>query len=332
MTVLQPLGRPFERLIRALHKHLPRAVEGDVEPLHQGRVATRRLREILPLCACEVPRGLAKRAQRRVGRVGSALGGVREVDVSIGVVDEIIKAGRVDVVAARWLRQYLKDEREERRERMLDRLSSINVPKLERDLADVARVLGMRQQTDRWAQMLAVRIEQRSKTIQRAVGEAGALYVSDRVHRVRIAAKKLRYALELAADTGEARTRTAVRKLKEIQDVLGRLHDLEVLGDLIQDLTMPASDADAADDDSPVNAELKALRLTLDGECLGLHSQYVGQRESLLRICQDAATTAAHIWTERGGELSATGQTLSLGRVFRMTIPVPETTIPKVSD
>jgi CHAD domain-containing protein len=313
-------------MLCALSKHLPRAVEGEIEPLHQARVATRRLREILPLCACEVPRGLANRALRQVGRVGRALGDVREIDVSIDMVEEIIQTGTVDSAAGRRLQQYLQDEREQRRERMLDRLSSVSSRKLERDLADVARVLGMRQQTDEWAQMLAVRIERRSEGAQRAVGEAGVLYISDRVHRVRIATKKLRYALELAGDTGEAQTREAVRSLKEIQDVLGRLHDLEVLGGMIQDLTMPTSDA------PPANAELEACRLALADECRGLHSQYVGQRESFLRICQDAMAWATLIWTERGGASSRPVPPRMAGRVLRVTIPVPESAKPKIAD
>ena len=325
MTVSHPLRRPMERLLRALSKHLPRAVQGEVEPLHQGRVTTRRLREILPLCACEVPRGLANRALRRVRRLGRALGEVREIDVSIDVAEEIIRAGAFDESAGRRLRQHLQDEREERRERMLDRLSSVNSRKLERDLADVARVLGMRQQTDGWAQKLAVRVERRSEGVRRAVAEAGSLYISDRVHRVRIDTKKLRYALELAGETGEARTREAVRELKGIQDVLGRLHDLEVLDGMIQDLTMPAPDAD----DPSVNAALETLRLALHSECRDLHSQYVGKRESLLRICQDAVASAVSIWTERGGTLSGLGPT-PMSRVLRMTIPVPESSKPGV--
>ena len=328
MTVSQPLQRPFERVMRALSKQLPRALEGDVEPLHQGRVATRRLREILPLCACEVPRGLATRARRRARRVGRALGGVREIDVSIEVVEEIIKRGTIDLDTSRRLKQYLEDEREERRERMLDRLASVNIRKLERDLADTARVLGMRQQTDGWAQLLAVRIQRRSEAVQRAVSEAGALYISDRVHRVRIAAKTLRYALELAGETGEAETREAVRELKGIQEVLGQLHDLEVLGGMIQDLTMPALDVD----DPPGNADLEALRLALDGECRELHSRYVGKRESLLRVCRDAVALAARIWTERGGALSPLGRTPPVGHVLKMTIAVPESKKSRVAE
>ena len=336
MTVSQPLQRPFERLMRAMSKHLSRAIAGDVEPLHQGRVATRRLREILPLCACEVSRGLANRTRRRARRVGRALGDVREIDVSIGVVEALSQGGTVDEAAGHRLKGYLMDEREERRERMLDRLSSINHTKLERDLADVARQLGMRQQTDAWAQTLALRIDRRSESVQEAVGEAGALYISDRVHRVRIATKKLRYTLELAADAGEAQTRSFVRQLKGVQQVLGRLHDLEVLGRMIQDLTIPVSDAG---DEGPValvrpirpiSDELDALRKALGSECRELHSRYVGKRETLLEVCRDTVALAARVWTERGGELSRIAPGVSTGRVLRMTVPVPPSATRKV--
>ncbi len=320
MTVSQPLRRPVERLLRALSKHLPRALKGEIESLHKGRVATRRLREILPLCACEVPGGVANRALRRVRRLGKILGDVREIDVSIGVAEEIIQAGSVDTASGWRLQQHLQDQRQEQRERMLDRLSSLNVCKLERDLADVARVLGIRQQTGGWVQMLAVRMERRSEGVQRAIGEAGSLYVSDRVHRVRIATKKLRYTLELARDTGKVRTREAVRELKEAQEVLGRLHDLEVLGRLIQDLTVSTDDAD----DLLLHAALESLRLTLNRDCRDLHSQYVGKRESLLRVCRDTAASATRVWSERGGALSRSDPTRMVARALRMTAPVPK--------
>jgi len=318
MVLAQPLQRPFERVMRALSRHLPKAVEGEVEPLHQGRVATRRLREVLPLCGCEVPRGVVERAERRARRVGRALGAVREVDVSIEVVDGLLQTQAVDVDAKHLLLRHLRDERDERHERMIGRLTSVSTRKLERDLAEIARVLGMRRQTDAWAQLLAVRMSRRAQRVQRAVREAGALYISDRVHAVRIASKKLRYTLELAGDTGEAAAKQSVRRLKEIQDVLGRLHDFEVLGAAIQDLTAPVP----ASRDNPTAGALEALRLSLDRECRELHSQYVASRESLLAVCEEAIATAIRIWVDRGGDVSSTEFSHAAGPVLKMTIPI----------
>ena len=79
----------------------------------------------------------------------------------------------------------------------------------------------MRDATDEWALALAERLGERAERLRDAVADAGAMYVSERVHEVRIAAKKLRYALELAAETGEADTAGEVARLKKIQDSLG---------------------------------------------------------------------------------------------------------------
>ena len=295
MAFPHPLAAPLERQLRAFGGHLPGAVDGQVEPLHQCRVATRRLREILPLCAAEMPRATAERARRRVRRIGRALGPVREIDVSIGVVEEL--AQRQFVRGAAWeeLRQHLLDEREERREQMLECLRSINTRKLERDLAEVARVLGVRQQTDAWAQTLAGRMARRARGLRDAITVAGSLYIPDRVHAVRIAAKQLRYALEFAGDTGEARTRSAVRQVKAVQETLGRLNDLDVLAGLVQDFVVPG-------DPQPWHADLEALRVRVEGECRKLHGRYVAKQPGLLETCDTAAGVARRVLAERGGE------------------------------
>ena len=65
---------------------------------------------------------------------------------------------------------------------------------------------------------------------------------------------------------------TDVPNLKSIQAVLGRLHDLEVLGHMIQDLIVPGPV------DEPLNVGFETLRRGLDRECRELHSQYVDEK------------------------------------------------------
>ena len=59
---------------------MPGAVGGDAEALHQARVASRRIREALPL-EIRPPRKL----MRQVRRITRALGPVRELDVALMV-------------------------------------------------------------------------------------------------------------------------------------------------------------------------------------------------------------------------------------------------------
>ena len=69
----------------------------------------------------------------------------------------------------------------------------------------------------------------RARDLGIAVADAGAILIVDRVHAVRIAAKRLRYALELTGELRLARTASLVSSLRAMQDVLGELHDLDVL-------------------------------------------------------------------------------------------------------
>lgn len=308
-----PLIRPFERYVRAFGKHLPGAIEGEIEGLHQCRVSTRRLREVLPLCASEVPRSTTGRARRRLRRVGRALGPVREVDVALELVDELSRLGGGAGDATAQVRRHLGDEHEERREQMLDRLRTVNTRKLERDLADIARLLGMRQQTDAWACTLAAQMGSRAQRLREAIGTAGPLYIADRVHAVRIAAKKLRYSLELAVETGEARAKGPVRQIKDVQDTLGRLHDLDVLASYVRDLTILHAD-------QPWNADLESMRRGLERECRELHGRYVARQVSLLKICDTAASAAEYIRSERGGGGLGGSRVHPVGHVLKMRL------------
>ncbi len=84
-----------------LHKRLDRFTqmlqgldEGDVRALHQTRVASRRLREILPVL--QVDPEVASRLGRRLRKVTQRLGAVRELDVLSLLIEELSASGRYD--------------------------------------------------------------------------------------------------------------------------------------------------------------------------------------------------------------------------------------------
>ena len=83
--------------------------------------------------------------------------------------------------------------------------------------------------SEAWRQALGARLVNRAKALTVAMAAAGHMYAPEQLHQVRIAAKKLRYALELAKDAGIRSATARVRAVKRAQDTLGRLHDLQVL-------------------------------------------------------------------------------------------------------
>lgn len=71
----------------------------------------------------------------------------------------------------------------------------------------------------------------RACRLRATITRAGGRYLAERLHRVRIEAKKLRYALEIQRELARSRSRLHLNRLKTPQDLLGRMHDLEILID-----------------------------------------------------------------------------------------------------
>ena len=297
MPASHPLSACLQRQTRCLERQLQPALDGEVEPLHRARVATRRLRELLPLCAPAVPRGLVTRARRRVRRVGRSLGAVREIDVAAQLLVELADGGRLSSAGARRFARYLADERHGRRRRLIARVRSVSPRKALRDLAEVVKVLEVgRASLDAWPLALARRLGGRSRRLNEAVVAAGALYAPERVHGVRIAAKKLRYGLEIAVESRTLDGSPAIARLKAIQDTLGRLHDLEVLTGFIQTGLL------ACDPRQRGVGDLDALRAALAGDCRMLHAEFVAAQSELINVCDVARRAALRIWTDHGGD------------------------------
>lgn len=284
MTRAHPLKRLLDRQIRALRGNLARAATGDVEPLHRSRVATRRLREMLPLCAAGGKLAGSRQARRHLRRIGAALGDVREIDVALQVLDEI-QTTRPTAVGR--LREHLRGMRVAARSDMRGRLDGVGTRKLDRRLAEIDQQLRHARDREAWIRGLGLRIARRTKRVERAIDAAGAVYAPERVHAVRIAVKKLRYAIEFAHHTGQARVARSIRVLRGIQDTLGRLHDLEVLQALAGELSaMPAPDAAWV-------AELEGLRHDLERQCRQLHGRYIRRRAALVEACGVAQSVSA---------------------------------------
>ena len=276
------LARTLSRRAEALTGQLDDALKGDVEAVHDARVATRRLREVVPVVTGRHRTRKVERLTRRLRKLTRALGPVRELDVALKNLGE--RAGRRRSPGVVALRTHLRDERDaafERLERKVDRGRAerllARLGKLEdrlggaSDATSVAELEGARR-------ALAGSAIERARQLGDAIGAAGAMFIVDRVHEVRIAAKRLRYALELAGELRLLATGALVNRLRAIQDVLGDLHDLDVLrthANLVR-AGLPA--------ESPAAIELERLSETLAGEARELHAGYLRKARGLVQL------------------------------------------------
>src|SRR6476661_9362343 len=105
----------LQRLSRALKRHLPQAVAGDDLGVHQARVTSRRLREAVPVLATGLTGTKAGKARRKIRRLTRALGAVRELDVTLHIIDELAQKPGVPRPALADVRAHVIEAREERR-------------------------------------------------------------------------------------------------------------------------------------------------------------------------------------------------------------------------
>jgi CHAD domain-containing protein len=212
---------------------------------------------------------------------------VRELDVALETLDAF--GAEVPRAAVTHLRQVLRQERRRLYAAMSREVTGVNVDKLRR------RALGAARKTR--AVNTAARAARRAVRLRSAIESAGSMYLPDRLHDVRIAVKKLRYALELGRSAGHSRASTRLRTLKAVQDLLGRMHDLEVLIARVR----AVQGAPAAPTLS-LSADLDRLVRRLETECRQLHGYYMSLRKALLTVCRHvAAVPARH---ERQARLS----------------------------
>lgn len=273
-----------------------RLYDGDADALHRTRVASRRLRELLPILRLDAHTG--RKLGRRLRKVTKRLGAVRDFDVLICLIAELHSDRRYSNSALKALQATVEEQQKKARERLEARLSPAKVQRLTRRLKRVAKHLepnGERprdagkdraKQTSVW--VLEARATRRAARVREAVEAAGTVYVPGPLHEVRITLKKLRFALELKAEIENQRITRDIDALKSSQDLLGRLHDLQVLIDHARELQTPQPGSDPS-----ASPELAALVRTLERDCRKLHARYVRNASSLIVIAERAGGSKA---------------------------------------
>jgi CHAD domain-containing protein len=263
-----------------------------VEALHKTRVTSRRLRELLPLL--QLDREITRKLIRRLRKVTRQLGTVRELDVLLLLVRGLAKDGRHSSMALKRLGATAAQVRAAARERLSAKLPLAKLERLARKLDRVANSLqsddGQPQRRQpsghRRASSWAVdaRVARRAASVRAAIAAAGAVYAPEQLHLVRIALKKLRYSFELAAEGRQRHTAADLAALKAAQDLLGQLHDLEMLLAMVRETqaSLPASDLSAWRD-------FNALVRAVEDDCRQFHAQYMRDRARLIVIADRMA-------------------------------------------
>jgi CHAD domain-containing protein len=208
----------------------------DPEGVHSMRVASRRLRsamrDFMPFLR---QRGLTP-VLKQTKSIAAALGEVRDQDVAIIALEKIQKQSPDAVSAAL---QQLIDERKELRTESREKLNSVLVAeemkeakseflsRVEKATAE-RKPRGSAEHQITYAKMSATVILDRLKELEKLSESLYRPFEIESLHDMRIAAKRLRYALELFQQCWGRPLQTFSKNAARIQTALGDVHDCDV--------------------------------------------------------------------------------------------------------
>jgi CHAD domain-containing protein len=226
----------LEECFRRMARHRGGVLAGrDPEAIHSMRVASRRLRAALAFFRGELPRRRRRRAARTIRRITSGLGEVRQLDVSFALLDRFIAESPAARNAAEFARLLLAADRGRALARAQRAILRTDFARLRRRILKVEKTLwgcNATSLSERARNRVAKRAERLAAFWEDNGTEPAAGTFADAkqsLHAMRIATKKLRYALETGERTCGWRPRRAIKTARDVQQALGHLHDLEVL-------------------------------------------------------------------------------------------------------
>jgi CHAD domain-containing protein len=197
---LKAQSKAIARLAPIVSRH------GGVDHVHQLRVAVRRARVALWILKDKSNEIQYKKLSQNLQRIGKALGKVRELDVAIQDADDYgIDSSQL---TAR------RDTSRKKLRKKINRKQRQNLALLFRsfDVATLSRSPDLMKSRDN----LRVRL---NRNLKRHINE------QTKLHRLRVAMKKIRYSLEALGKP--------VDPIKRLQNILGDAHDLEILQALV---------------------------------------------------------------------------------------------------
>ena len=272
MAVSSTRSELLKKRVNQFQHALDALESGEVRALHQARVASRRLRELAPLL--QLDRSKARKLRDRLRKITSRLGPVRELDVLLIQIDELHVAGRRGSSGLGRVGVRVSKARDEARKRLFAEQPTSRMARFARKLDRIADAMAEAEHASskaaarswRWA--IDARVAKRARRLADAITDAGAVYLPERLHSVRIALKKLRYAVELATEAGGRRAdRRPSRCLKRGQDLLGRLHDVQMLIEHVRQTQASLTPPSVA-----IWRELDVLIASLEDDCRRLHA------------------------------------------------------------
>ena len=247
-TMAEAARKTFAFHYRAMLHHEPGTRQGeDIEELHRMRVATRRMRSAFRVFEDYLDMARLKPILKGLKRTGDSLGAVRDIDVFWEKTQQYLETlpsqEEGDLAP---LRQAWEAERQRMRDSMLIYLDGSRYADFKDHFAALLRT------PDLWAPPPLTR---KGEAVPHLLRHVVPMVVYERVadvlaydewvsqpnvalerlHRLRIAAKWLRYTLEFFEEVLASQASGLIKEMKQLQDHLGELQDAVVASERLRD-------------------------------------------------------------------------------------------------
>ena len=221
----------------------------DPDAIHDMRVASRRLQQVLDLIFPKPLPREARRLRRKIRRCRRALGDLRNCDVLLQQVQGRLARNRCsDREAWTAVKQHLQERRSESFSRAIRKLSKVNLavfymrakeildrlrPTPDQDHGSHPLVQPDRPALEPFPARLTQALVGVWREFDKQVASSHRETTAPSIHAARICAKRLRYLLEVVNQFGIPGSSGALTWLRKIQQHLGDWHDSEVLEEII---------------------------------------------------------------------------------------------------
>jgi len=221
---------------------------GDIETVHQARVATRRLRSDLRTFRRLFDPDWVESLREELRWIASPLGAVRDLDVMVDRLAGVTRTmNAADQPHGDALVDRLRAQRATALEQLLQSLHEPRFSALIGRLIDASEHAPFTEEANgKAAKVLIPVVKHPWRRLRAEVKQLDDPPTDEALHEVRIKAKRARYALEAAEPVlGKSAERHA-EAIAELQGVLGDLHDTAVAQDRLRQIGGSYADPQAA--------------------------------------------------------------------------------------
>ena len=246
LTVEEAFSRVLHGNLSGVKEWAPVALAGDdIEGVHQMRVCLRRMRSALTVFGTAIPKTATKSFAKDMRWASKALDRARDLDVYI--TENLASKGKG---RHRSLRKIAEKHRQDAYGKVGSFIKGQRYAGLCKRLSEWTKAKAWREQLstgqkDKLQENItpfSARVLENHRTTILAYGPEIEHLDSDTLHRLRIECKKLRYATEFFAPLYGDQMKAFTGHLKNLQDLLGVLHDTAVMEGLQEDLLKKKKD------------------------------------------------------------------------------------------